>query len=187
MSQPAPPPYRSLFMRRPHLRDLPPLALCPGYHLRTAGAEDAPGLSAVLTAAFREEWDLDRVRRTLLDDEQVVAVYVIEAEGGRLVATASARLALEQFPGSGYLHWVGADPSVAGRGLGYQVTLAVLHDFAARDLADSVLETDDWRLPAIATYLKCGYVPEPREAVDNDRWEAVRASFRPRTLRWPSG
>src|SRR5439155_6520664 len=128
---------------------------------------------AVLTAAFREEWDMDRVRRTLLDDESVAAVYVIEQEDARLVATASSRLVPQQYPGSGYLHWVGADPSVSGQGLGYQVTLAVLHDFAGRDLTDSVLETDDWRLPAIATYLKCGYLPEPREPVDDDRWEKV--------------
>src|SRR5712691_1307519 len=120
MSSSAPPPYRSLFMRRPHLGDLPPLALPSGYRLRSAADADALGLSAVLTAAFREEWDLDRVRRTLLDDASVAAVYVIEQEAGRLVATASSRLVPHQYLGSGYLHWVGADPSVSGLGLGYQ-------------------------------------------------------------------
>src|SRR5437867_1211929 len=57
---------------------------------------------------------------------------------------------------------------------------------AARGLADSVLETDDWRLPAIATYLKCGYLPEPREPIDHDRWEKVRNALRPGTLQWSS-
>jgi mycothiol synthase len=182
MGPPTPPPYRSLFMCRPHLRDLPPVALPAGCRLRAAGPDDAAGLSAVLTAAFREEWDVDRVRRALLDDASVTAVYVIEQEAGRLVATASSRLVPQQYPGSGYLHWVAADPSMSGQGLGYQVTLAVLHDFSGRGLTDSVLETDDWRLPAIATYLKCGYVPELREPGDNDRWEAVRAVLRPGTL-----
>src|SRR5947199_9048781 len=100
MSSPPPAPYRSLFMRRPHLRDLPPLSLHVGCRLRIAGADDAAGLSAVLTAAFAEEWDLDRVRRTLLDDESVVAVYAIEREDGRLVATASSRLVPSHHPGS---------------------------------------------------------------------------------------
>src|SRR5438876_558421 len=122
MSSPTPPPYRSLFMRRRHLRDLPPVTLPAGCRLRQANSDDAAGLSAVLTAAFREEWDMDRVRRTLLDDESVAAVYVIEQEDARLVATASSRLVPQQYPGSGYLHWVGADPSVSGQGLGYQVT-----------------------------------------------------------------
>jgi mycothiol synthase len=187
MSSPPPPPYRSLFMRRPHLRDLPPVSLPIGFRLRTAESDDAPGVSAILTAAFAEEWDLDRVRRTLLEDTSVVAVHVIERADGRLVATASSRLVPEQYPGSGYLHWVGADPEARGHRLGYLVTLAVLHDFAARQLADSVLETDDWRLPAIATYLKCGYVPELREAAHHDRWQKVKESLRPGTLHWPGG
>jgi mycothiol synthase len=165
-------------MRRPHLRELPPLELPSGYRLRVAMPEDAPGLGAVLTAAFDEAWDLEVTRRRLIDDPSVAAIYVIEREAGPIVATASSRLVPDQYPGSGYLHWVGADPAEKGKRLGRQVTLAVLHDFARRGLADSVLETDDWRLPAIATYLKCGYVPEPREPVDADRWAAVRAALR---------
>lgn len=177
MSQQAPTPYRSLFMRRPHLRELPPVELPAGCRLRTAGPADAEGLSALLSAAFEEPWDLECTRRRLLDDESVVAIYVIEREDGLLAATASSRLLPAQYPGSGYLHWVGADPAERGHRLGCQVTLAVLHDFARRGLTGSVLETDDWRLPAIATYLKCGYVPETREPVDVDRWEAVRVAL----------
>jgi mycothiol synthase len=172
-------------MRRPHLRGLPPVELPLGYRLRTAGEGDAPGLSSLLTAAFAEEWDESRVRRNLMDDPGVVAIYVIEKMDGRIVATASSRIVPQQYPGSGYLHWVGADPAESGRRLGYLVTLTVLHDFAGRGLDDSVLETDDWRIPAIATYLKTGYVPEPREPVDQDRWSKVRAAFRPGSSLWP--
>jgi mycothiol synthase len=178
LDQPEPSPYRSLFMRRPHLRELPPPQLPPGYRLRTAGPADADGLAALLTRAFAETWDLEITRRRLIDDASVVAIYVIEREAGPIVATASARLMPDQYPGSGYLHWVGGDPDERGKRLGGQVTLAVLSDFAGRGLADSVLETDDWRLPAIATYLKCGYAPENREPGDAERWEAVREALR---------
>jgi mycothiol synthase len=172
-------------MRRSHLGDLPAIALPAGHRLRQAGDADAAGLSSLLTAAFGEDWDVDLVRRRLLEADSVRAVYLIVDAAGRPVATASSRLGLPEYPGSGYLHWVGALPQAAGSGLGYQVTLAVLHDFANRGLTDSVLETDDWRLPAIATYLKCGYLPELREAVDDDRWRAVAAALRPGTLGWP--
>jgi mycothiol synthase len=172
-------------MRRPDLAGLPAIALPAAHHLRVASDGDAASLSVLLTRAFGEEWDLDMVRRRLLEAESVRAVYVIDDAEGLPVATASARLGLSEYPGSGYLHWVGALPEAAGRGLGYQITLAVLHDFAGRGLTDSVLETDDGRLPAIATYLKCGYVPESREAVDDERWKAVAAALRPGTLRWP--
>ena len=174
-------------MRRPNLRSLPSLELPAGYRLRTAGPADAERLGAVLSAAFGETWDVERVHRRLLVDASVVAVLVIEREEGHLVATASSRLLPEQYPGSGYLHWVGADPAESGKRLGYLVTMAVLHDFARRALSDSVLETDDWRLPAIATYLKCGYVPELRGPEDAGRWEAVRAALRPGTLRLMTG
>jgi mycothiol synthase len=141
----------------------------------------------VLTAAFAEEWDVDRVRRRLLDDPSVTAVHVIEHEDYGLVATASSRIVPADFPDSGYLHWVGADPRKSGQGLGYQIVMAVLHDFARLGLVDSVLETDDWRLPAIVTYLKCGYVPELRDPVDQERWDKVRSGLRLDAFSWPCG
>lgn len=165
-------------MRRPHLQALPPVELPPGYRLRTAGREDAKALSGLQSAAFEEAWDLECTCRRLLDDASVVAIYVIEGTGGRLAATASSRLLPDQYPGFGYLHWVGAHPEERGRGLGRQVTLAVLHDFERRGMIGSVLETDDWRLPAIATYLNCGYLPEARAPEDEERWAAVRARLR---------
>lgn len=179
-------PYRALFMRRPHLQELPPLDPPAGYRVRTAGPADLDGLARLFRAAFDTDWDVARVDCTLLEDPSVVAIYVIEHAEGRIVATASSRLLPEQYPGSGYLHWVAAHPAESGRRLGYLITLAVLHDFAGRGLTDSVLETDDPRLPAIATYLKCGYVPEPREPLDQKRWAKVSSALRPGTLRWPA-
>ncbi len=182
MEPPPAPPYRSLFMRRPHLRELPQVVLPAGYLLRTAGPEDAPGLADLLSAAFNEPWELETVRKRLIEDDTVAAIYVIVRSNGCMAATASSRLVPEQYPGSGYLHWVGADPRERGKSLGRLVTLSVLHDFARRGLIDSVLETDDGRLPALATYLKCGYVPELRGPEDAARWAAVRDALRPGTL-----
>jgi mycothiol synthase len=188
--EPGSPRQRSLFMRRPDLENLPPVDLPPGYRLRTAGRDDAPALSGVLSAAFEEAWDEGAVYARLFDDATVAAVYLVEREGEperrTVVATASSRLLPDDYPGSGYLHWVGADPAEKGRRLGYHVTLAVLHDFAGRGgLADSVLETDDHRLPAIATYLRCGYVPKLREPTDEARWDAVRQALRPAAVPFP--
>src|SRR5437899_1425975 len=92
LSESAPSPSRQLFMRRPHLRELPLLELPAGYRLRVAVPEDAPGLAAVLTAAFDETWDLEVACRRLIDDPSVAAIYVIERAAGPIVATASSRL-----------------------------------------------------------------------------------------------
>jgi mycothiol synthase len=61
------------------------------------------------------------------------------------------------------------------------VTRRVLVHFADSGLDQAVLETDDFRLPAVRTYLRLGFVPEPRVAGDQTRWSKVlRKLTRPR-------
>lgn len=162
-----------LFMRRPSLADLPPAPpLPPGYVLRAFEPGDLTALGAVLTAAFDEPWDDEKVRHNLTEAPDVERVYVVAHEGVP-VATASARLLPHLYPGSGYLHWVGADPRHQGKGLGTLVSRRVLEHFRAAGLRDAVLETDDARLPAIRSYLKLGFVPEYRAADQQGRWSRI--------------
>jgi GNAT superfamily N-acetyltransferase len=167
----AAPGHPSLFLRRPSLDDLPALELPDGYTLRTATDEDAEQLGAVLKAAFPEIdwWGTEGARKHLLDDETVKTTFVIE-KGGRIVATASARLVPDAYPGSGYVHWVGADPEHRGKRLGFLASLATLHEFVRLGCKDAVLETDDFRLPAIKVYFKLGFAPEYRHATHAPRW-----------------
>ncbi len=168
----------SLFMRRPNLDDLPaPPALPDGYVLRAYEPGDLEGLAALLRAAFNDtEWTAAKVHSDLLDPPDVTKTYVIAA-GSQIAATASVRVLPEAYPGSGYVHWVAADPTLSGKQLGYAVTLATLYEFASMGLKDAVLETDDHRLPAIATYRKLGFVPEERHATHGERWVAVLANL----------
>lgn len=163
-----------LLMRRPRLDRLPPREEPPaGYTLRTAVAGDEKELSRVLNLAFPDDpWDTARVRRDLTEAPDVEAVFVIE-HAGRIVATGSSRYVPDRFPGSGYLHWVGADPAHAGKSLGRIVTLATLHHMREHGRADAVLETDDFRLPAIRTYLNLGFLPEDTREGDLDRWARI--------------
>lgn len=152
-----------LFMRRPHLDDLPPLPpLPPGRTLRPFQAGDLDGLAALLAVAFpdaADPWTPGRTRRDLMDDPTVRTTWLI-LDDTRPIATASSRLLPDQYPGSGYVHWVAADPALAGQRLGYTVTLAVLHEFARLGCRDAVLETQAFRLPAIKTYSNLGFVPQ---------------------------
>ena len=165
-----------LLMRRPHLRDLPPTPPLPdGYALRALReGDDLAALAETLTGAFGETWPEDTVRERLTDDATVRAVYVA-LHGGRTVATASSRLLPDRFPCSGYVHWVGTHPAHLRRGLGAALMARVLADFAEREYADAVLETDDFRLQAIRTYLRFGFVPVyTTEGEDHtERWSAV--------------
>ena len=56
---------------------------------------------------------------------------------------------------------------------GARVIRLVLVHFVAAGLDQAVLETDDFRLPAVRTYLRLGFVPEPRTPGDARRWSKV--------------
>ncbi|WP_217428041.1 GNAT family N-acetyltransferase [Microlunatus speluncae] len=165
----------SLLMRRPHLKDLPPVP----DGVDPAGPLDATALAHLLDAAFSTTWTPDRVRLELLDDPTVRATYLIR-RGDRLVATASARVLPHRDPQAGWLHWVASHPALRGRGLGLAVTVAALHRFAADGLTSSALETDDHRLPAISAYLRLGFVPQYPTQTHQDRWSEI---FRRLSLR----
>lgn len=170
---------KNLLMRRPDLLSLPPLPALPDdYALRRMRPEDTAAVAAVLDRAFADEaWDAVRVADTLNEQQGVKQTLVIDFRG-RPIATASARLRSDRFPGSGYLHWVAVDPDHQGKRLGFFVSLAVLHTFITLGCADAVLETQDHRLAAIKTYLALGFLPEHRGETHRMRWEAIQAILR---------
>lgn len=165
-----------LLMRRPHLRELPPVRpLPPGYRVREwAGMADLPSLNATLQEAFAEPWDEARARRELLDVPGVKAIYVVEYDGN-VVGTTSSKIVPDLFPGSGYVHWVAVANDHLRRGLAAVLLNRVLHDFIERDYHDAVLETDDHRHPAISAYLRFGFLPvyDVRGENHRERWSAI--------------
>jgi mycothiol synthase len=166
-----------LLMRRERLDDLPPIPTCPnGYELRGLHrGEDEEMVARLLRLAFADTtWSVERVRAALLDDKTVQATVLIVSKGVA-AATASARLLPEQYPGSGYVHWVATDPFHTGKRLGWIASLAVLHQFVVLGCRDAVLETDDQRLPAIKTYLSLGFRPVERGPGHAERWREIQA------------
>jgi mycothiol synthase len=70
-----------------------------------------------------------------------------------------------------------------GFGLGRQLSVAVLRRFATEGLRSAVLETQDFRLAAIATYLDLGFEPVPRDGAQERRWRTVFDALRtPRSM-----
>lgn len=159
-------------MRRPDLDDLPPMRVPDGFELREILPGEDQALTDLLSAAFGEAWTVEGVRRALIDAPDVKNTYVL-VQDGRLVATASARLVPDRFPGAGYVHWVGADPQMKGRRLGQIVSLRTLYRFRELGCRDAVLQTDDHRLPALRTYFALGFLPEPACPTHPARWKHV--------------
>ncbi len=157
-----------------------PFPPCPnlpnGFQLSEAEPGDGAGIAHVLSEAFGEPWDDERVERELLQDPDVPKTFVIKHEL-RIVATASYQRKDEEFPISGWVHWVGVDPSYSGRGLGYLVVWAVVKEARDRQDNDLLLLTDDHRLAAIKTYAKLGFKPDICHVSHRSRWESVMKSL----------
>jgi mycothiol synthase len=97
------------------------------------------------------------------------------AVGDDCIATATdKRLAENEV---GYLHMVAVAPGYRGRGLGRCISLAALLHMRGRGCEQAVLDTDDFRLPAIRTYLALGFIPEMVGADHADRWNRIFAEL----------
>jgi len=77
----------------------------------------------------------------------------------------------------GYVHMLGVVPEHQGKGLGYALVLCTLHFFKDRGFQEAVLDTDDFRLPAIKTYLNLGFEPVYVDEGHLSRWKTVLAKL----------
>lgn len=161
-----------LVMRREGLAELPPVRLPePGYELRSFQPGDEEHWERLVEKAFG--W-----RRGFR--ERIASHYYFRPDrvlfvchDGVPVATACAWQETEWGEDCGYLHMVGVDPAFAGQGLGYAVSLSALHRMRLDGKDRVVLETDDFRLPAVKTYVKLGFRPDAPTEELQARWREV--------------
>ena len=165
-----------LVMVREGLAGLAPVAVPAGYALRQfqPGIGDEAAWDRLLVQAFGASQPPRLFANILAADAACVPerIFFITCEGVP-VATASAWYRPWWGVDTGYVHYVATNPEHKGRKLGYWVSLAVLHRFAAEGRTRAVLETDDERVPAIKTYLDLGFKPWPVEEDQRQRWRQV--------------
>lgn len=164
-----------LKMRFRAFAGLAPVRLAPAYALATLAQRSLAEWIAVLNATGQlGAWDDRRAGAALAGERPVLAAgtYLILA-AGRAVATACT-IPPTPAESRSELGWVAVAPSHQGRGLGLQVCRAVLWYARRRGWPATTLNTNDWRLPAIRTYLKLGFEPEFTHASHRARWQAIR-------------
>ncbi|MEJ5250488.1 MAG: GNAT family N-acetyltransferase [Chthonomonadetes bacterium] len=164
----------------PHrFTSVPEPPLPEGYRLRNIRpGEEEKYLALMRKVGFAEGWtvaDVQRFMRNVLPGGFFVVEHV---STGDLVATAMANHSPnEQHPNAGVLDWVAADPAHQGKGLGKVVVYAVVRLLVQRGYQRIYLLTDDWRLPAIATYLSLGWEPYIYNEEMDVRWQKVREAL----------
>ena len=154
---------------------LQPVSLPPGYTLATLVEREVSEWGAVLHATGQlGAWDLARAERCLDDPRPVVpeGTYLI-LHRDRAVATACTVLPTPAEPRA-ELGWVAVAPAHQGHGLGLPVCRAVLWYARSRAWPVAILNTDDWRLAAIKTYLRLGFEPELTHDSHDARWREIR-------------
>jgi mycothiol synthase len=162
------------------LASLPEPVLPPGYGLRTFVPEDEPSyLNLMGLAGFPSgENAMPGYLSRALPHAFFLSIHLAT---GHIAATAMATHNPSSLhPFGGELGWVAGSPEHQGKRLGRAVCAAVTARFLAMGYQRIYLRTDDWRLPAIVTYLRLGYVPFLHAPDMPARWEAICAQ-----IQWP--
>ena len=74
----------------------------------------------------------------------------------------------------GYVHMVACKPHFRGKGLGTLLSHLAAYVLLREGMQTAYLTTDDWRVPAIKTYLRAGFVPDTESQPDfRERWEKI--------------
>lgn len=162
-------------MRRKSLDDLPDQRVPDGFELRTFGVGDVAGWAQLMTGAVGD-WDEDSASRQFLGEPGVNAngIFFLVSSDDYAASATDKRLPQSEV---GYLHMVAVAPRYRGRGFGRWISLAALFHMRERGCHKAVLDTDDFRLPAIRTYLALDFVPDMLQADHPERWRAIFAEL----------
>ena len=104
-------------------------------------------------------------------DERKEGTHVVVHDGG-IVGAAFAGRGDET---AGRIDFVVADPKLSGNGIGYAVCAGVTRHLLENGYENVILMTDDWRLPAVSTYLKLGFEPVFHRDDMEKPWDAMHA------------
>ena len=99
--------------------------------------------------------------------------YIAEADSGKLCGTASAQI--KEDGDYGLLHMVCVHRDQKGKGLCRPVCTAVLEFLYAEGVKEISLSTDDFRIPAIKSYISMGFLPYLYEDDMSERWTKICA------------
>ena len=163
-------------MRLRSLENLPDKEVPEGLALRTFRVGDEAGWAKLMTGAIGD-WDEESTARQFLGDPGVDTdgIFFLVTDDLYVATATDKRLPASD---AGYLHMVAVAPLYRGRRLGRLISLAVLHRMRERGCQQAILDTDDFRLPAIRTYFGLGFVPDHLEADHAERWREIDAKLR---------
>ena len=96
--------------------------------------------------------------------------FMVECGG---VPAATLAVICDYEKKQGYIHMVACKPEFRGRGIGTRLNTEAVRALVSSGMETAYLTTDDFRIPAIKSYLKAGFVPDIKDEEHKKRWEKV--------------
>jgi GNAT superfamily N-acetyltransferase len=109
---------------------------------------------------------------TMVPDGTVFAMFHAE------LAACASICDIDAFRPHATLMFVLVHPAHRSRGLGSAVTAHAIYTAHRVGFPGIILHTQDFRLPAVRTYLKLGFQPETTVPGTAERWESVLDEIR---------
>ena len=153
---------------------LPELTVAEGFVIRPLEDSELEAYNQLRASVGFPAWEpeyLAKFRNKVLKD----ALFVVEEKAtGRLCASAAAeKTDMPERPELGVLGWVMTHPDYNGKRLGRSVSVAVMHRLYQEGYRAYSLLTDDFRVPAVSTYIKLGWQPWLYLEDMEGRWRAL--------------
>ena len=148
---------KQLRMIKLNMSDIPEANVFGDYKLRVLCSDEKIKWEEICTKSFGYETDFKKIIEDMkgYTDDGVFGIF----DKDKLIATGTALLD-QKSNGHGYVHMIAADAGYSGKRLGYEITAAVLRRLRNEGFDKAELTTDDFRLPAIKTYLNLGFIPD---------------------------
>jgi len=155
------------------LGSLPEIEMPEGYELRTYRPGDEAAWAEIMNTGVGE-WTSESCREKLTGDPRFIpeGLFFAVHEGKPVGSACAWRRSADEWE-KGYLHMVCVLPDQRGKQIGHLLTLAVLRFFRDRGFKEVWLSTDDWRIPAIKSYLRLGFEPDYEDDSHHERWKVV--------------
>ena len=96
--------------------------------------------------------------------------FIIECEGE---PAATIAVICDYEKKDGYIHMVACKEKFRGRGIGNYMNAVAVRTLISAGMETAYLTTDDFRIPAIKSYLKAGFYPDIPDGEHKQRWDAV--------------
>jgi mycothiol synthase len=148
----------------------------PGIIIRTYAEADREALKDALIPLTEKRYDDTELNNIIIHKPGVRTEGIFLAEeNGEIVGTTTGYF--NEDGTSGTLHMVSVLTQANGKGLGRVLCQHAMRFLIENGCDEVVLTTDDFRLPAIKTYLRLGFEPIIKNDEMQNRWTTVLNSL----------